>query len=84
MITASMRSCGGYASTSAITRLIRLDVVVLDSDKGKLRSMPDLGKFILWNLQVEAELRERNSSMKTGYWMGDGSQRWEPTKLTLE
>jgi hypothetical protein len=22
--------------------------------------------------------------MKTGYWMGDDSQKWEPTKLTLE
>jgi hypothetical protein len=22
--------------------------------------------------------------MKTGYWMGEGSQNWEPTKLTLE
>jgi hypothetical protein len=22
--------------------------------------------------------------MKTGYWMGEGSQKWEPTKLTLE
>lgn len=21
--------------------------------------------------------------MKTGYWMGEGSQKWEPTKLTL-
>jgi hypothetical protein len=22
--------------------------------------------------------------MKTGYWMGEESQKWEPTKLTLE